>query len=409
MPKQSKRKSSKKWKMPKIKKRKRSNWRINAKSFYLTYQCPRDAIVYFFKTMFPMFDIICVMEEVNSKRPDTIHFHVFIQITNPTTRSYQSYNCRVFDIQDKNTNHINVHPNFGTRLDGKDKYSKNDWLTYITKEDPDYIAIGIDVPTYLKEFAKKGSTKMAIIAKDIYDNGLDLGKMCMGHNASVVLLHERKLKTFDSTCKEVKFQHMVPKHIPIDEAWPKCMKKIAKWWNMRCVKGKFTKKNAILYIHSTFYTKGKSTVLMIMCMIMNGDTSFWSFNDKPWQEQFKSYHRMIGVDGLHGPDFPFTLWDALGRNIESTIQQRNTKTGNRFKGPLAFTSNARIQDNYKMIIDGMGNVKKSYNIPSLLERTLSINTMHHELWPLINKFCEVHGIDPEQFKDDDEDYISDED
>jgi len=40
---------------------------------------------------------------------------------------------------------------------------------------------------------------------------------------------------------------------------------------------------------------------------------------------------------------------------------------------------------------------------------LSINTMHHELWPLINKFCEVHGIDPEQFKDDDEDYISDED
>ena len=300
MVKRSKRKVSKVTKKMPIAKRTKYGFAICAKSYYLTYACPRHLfihplsrciIAYFFHTMFTMFDIICVYLEhhVDGK----VHYHVLIQDTSSEHGPFRSKDSRVFDIE-------GIHPNFSKRKDGKKKYSKYDFLTYCMKEDKEPLFVGIDVPTYISEFEKKGATKLSVIARDIYHNGLNLKKMCKGEHASIVMMHQKKLEDFDETCQVVKYEPMIPLRITINPGWPKCLRKIAQWWNYRCVEGRWKKKLSMLYIFSIFFTKGKSTLLKVMLMIMNGHQGCWCWNDAGWQEQFQLTDRLLGVDALNG-------------------------------------------------------------------------------------------------------------
>ena len=390
-------------------KRKKDNrkgrFQINAKSFYLTYACPKDklvmpltreSILYFFHTSFPGFDIVVIVRETHENF--SYHFHVFIQNTSPSVAGLKSKNCRIFDID-------GIHPNFGKRKDGNKKYSKHDFLEYCMKEDTDHIAMGIDVALYLEEFKKKQSTKLSIIARDIYHNGLDLAKMCAGEHASVVLMHEDKLKKFAATCERVKYEPMKPKFIPKRAymKWHPVLIQIAKWWNYRIVQGKWKKKYHCLYLWSIFFSLGKSTLIRLMCIIMNGSNYMWAFNDKGWQEGFRNRHRVIGVDALSGPYFPFTTWEAIGSNFEHVIKQRQEKFDNIFKGPLLFTSNDSIENNYKTP-EG----KRAYNVGALLARTFQLNIQNVPLFPLVNYLAKLHGIDPKIYMEENDGFSLDE-
>lgn len=400
-----KRKAHKKWKLPKLKRPKPSNWQVCAKSFYLTYQCPycfivnpltRMIILWWFYCNYPEFDVNVVAKEKNNNRPGTHHFHVFLQITDPTKGPFRSREWWCFDM-------YGVHPNFATRSDGNKKYSKHDWLEYIIKEDLAHDAVGIDIPLYLAEFEKKKCTKLSIIARDIYHNGLNLKRMCVGEYGSTVMMHQDKLERFDNTCREVKYVPMQPLKVPVNPNHHKILQKICKWWNYRCVDGKWKKKLHFLLLVSTFYSIGKSTLLAIMLKIMNGDTWTYEFNDKGWQEGFRKHHRILGIDALNGPFFPFSLYEKLGGNFQGTLKKRNCKQGNQFRGPGVITSNNSLSINY-----GSEEGKKQYNIDVLKERTLTLNLQNVSLFPLCNLFCQVHGLDPNDFKEDDDDFdISD--
>lgn len=390
---------------------KKKRFQLKAKSFCLTYACPknldehpltREIIAQHFSTVYPEFFIVVVAEE--SHKSGKKHYHAYIQIPS-NGQPFRSTNPRVFDI-------AGIHCNIAKRKDGNTKYQKSDFLSYIMKEDEEPVEINIDVKHFLAQTAKKQESKVAIVARDIYHNGLDLKKLSESDVArSIVLMHKQKLIAFDDCCKEIKRQESLieMKRLEINPGWPPVLQRIAKWYNYRLVDGKFMKCISGLWLYSKKKNRMKSTLLHVLTHLANGSKNdLWTVSgDKGWQEKFRTYWRLLPVDALSGPYISFAQLEMLGSGCAIIIPQRNMRGGhNRYQGPVMITSNSPIGTIY-------GELKRDetprYDTEVLTARFLQIGLGDIYCKPLIDALIELHDLDPEEFfkKEEPEDWMSD--
>lgn len=385
----------------KIKKKpKKAKFQFNAKSAMLTYSCPtdkdqnpltREAIRDGLNALYKP-DILVVAQEKHES--GKFHYHVFLQ---RLKKAIRSKNAALFDVG-------GVHPNIAKRKDGKFEYAKADWLEYLDKEDKTPITEGIDLKLWIRKNKEKKESKLAVIARDIYHNGLDMRKLVQSDVArSIVLSHKEKIVAFDDLCKEIKVQEtlMDPVRIDIDPTWDKKLQKIAKWWNFCFVEKKYLKRYAGLWLYSHEKDLQKSTLLYVMCKILNGDKDARHVpNDKGWQEKFRTYWRLYGIDALAGPHVSFSLLEDLGSNAKCVIKKRNCKGGhNVFQGRFMVTSNMHYRKCYE---------DKDCDV--LKARMLCINLKKVGCIPLVEALVAAHKLDMKEFYEEVEDpMLSDDD
>lgn len=355
-------------------------FRVQSKTFALTYSCPTDKIVnpltkeVLGYQLFQRFDVDELVVAQETHENGSFHYHAWLK----TDERLRSRDVTLFDVE-------GVHPNIAKRKDSKGRYAKPDWLRYITKEDELPYEVGIDVKTYLEQQEKKKATKLSVVARDIYSNGLDVRKYASSNeHAAILMMHQDKLENFDSLCKQLKFEHLVLKELDVTALKYDASKRIARWWNYRMVQERFNKKVAGLHIWGEQKSKQKSAVLQVMAWLANQVNEHWSFTDKGWQEYYQSRFRLLTIDALSGPYVSFAMLENLGSGLQVKIKKRNDKKAF-YQGPFAITANKPLTELYPL------------KDPEVLAvRVLSVY-VEHPLIELVNLLITTHGLEKRQF------------
>lgn len=370
-------------------------FRFQNKKGYLTYSCPKNGIQpltkgeihkYFTEKYGANLSVLVISEETHKNK--TVHFHVFVE----------------FYIRVRETNPfviMGIHPNNRARTDGKTEYSKHDWLEYLTKEDSDRLEHGIDVELFLAITKKKGASKIALVANQIYDDKITSKELRADPKLrSIMLMHGPKIEQFRVEV-EMDLQQMVVLKRYSDDFINKMLDQFGpshanfcQWWNFRLVEGHFQKCHAIAYLHAKKRGVQKSTLLKIVCLLANGNTSIqWDWHDKGWQEKCTKNMRVLGMDALQtGKQISLSLLEKLGDNSQITCKQRNCKGGNQFKGPVIITSNVTIEELKPE--DSM-----TWNSDILIDRCLYMNFDKYPAGALCDELCRLHALDPKMFMD----------
>lgn len=130
---------------------KSKKFRLRGTKFSLTYpRCgmSRDSAVNWFKNSLKMKPSVIIVgreeHKEESKDGDIHHLHCYIQFE----KQFCSYTPTVFDLKEGDKVY---HPNI------QNTNSKVDWIRYITKEDDNYVAEGINVDAYIKSSTQKQS------------------------------------------------------------------------------------------------------------------------------------------------------------------------------------------------------------------------------------------------------------
>lgn len=322
------------------------------------------------------------------------HFHVWLEFTSRV--NWRTLNKLTFE---------GCRPNVAKRKDGKERYAKQDFLEYISKElegEGQMLEDGINVEAYLELAKTKKPSKLAYVANAIYDDpNMTLQDLCRDPKLrSIVMQHMPKIKAFKEFVRVNGHEHTKLKRFSdefinrMEAEGKQDHADFAQWWNFRMVEGDYSKDCAMLYMWAAAKSVQKTTLLKVVTHLANGDERIqFDFHDKGWQEKCDMNMRILAIDALQsGKQISFSLLEKLGDNSTVTLKKRNTKDSNTFRGPTIITSNVHPHE-----------LKPSdshtWDCTVLDARMWIVNFDDHSAAGLVNELCRLHGLDPNRWMD----------